>query len=237
MYIKLEEIINDLLVEEGKTSENDFLRYFKLGLNGMKELSFDVSGNIRTVELVVDSNSLSINLPGDYVKYTKIGVYGNDGDIHPLGLRNEKSLVSAIANTTQANDEELNPTYFEYTQEYGVGGGNNVNGYYRVDLEGSTIQFTSALSGKKIILEYISNSFIHPTEGKVVVHNFMADAMRAYIYWKSIHRKRSVDVGEKDSAKRDYYNQKRLARARMLSFTKQEALQTIRKSFKQAPKI
>tara|TARA_R110000765_G_scaffold255256_1_gene356004 strand:+ start:940 stop:1653 length:714 start_codon:yes stop_codon:yes gene_type:complete len=237
MYIELEEIINDLLAEEGKTSENDFLRYFKLGLNGMKELSFDVSGGVKTVELIVDSNSLTVNLPNDYVKYTKIGVYGKDGDIHPLGLRNDKSLISTVANSSQANDDELNPSYFEYSQEYGIGGGNNVNGYYKVDLEGSTIQFTSSLSGKKIILEYISNSFMHPTEGKIVVHEFMVDAMKAYIFWKSIQRKRGVDPTEKLSSKTDYYNQKRLARARMLSFTKQEALQTIRKSFKQAPKM
>tara|TARA_Y100000401_G_scaffold43513_1_gene33223 strand:- start:1180 stop:1893 length:714 start_codon:yes stop_codon:yes gene_type:complete len=237
MYIELEDIINELLVEEGKTSENEFLRYFKLGMNGLKELNFDVSGGVRTVELVVDPNTLTINLPSDYVKYTKIGVYGKDGDIHPLGLRNQKSLISTVANDTVSNDDELNPTYFEYSQEYGVGGGNNANGYFRVDLENSTIQFTSALSSKKIIIEYITNSLIHPTERKVVVHEMMADALRGYIYWKSIHRKRGIDQGEKDLAKRDYYNQKRLARARMLSFTKQEALETTRRAFKQAPKI
>ena len=237
MYIELEEIINELLVEEGKTSENEFLRYFKLGMNGLKELNFDVSGGVRTVELIVDSNTLTVDLPSDYVRYTKIGVYGNDGDIHPIGLRNKKSLISTVANDTLSNDDELNPSYFEYSQEYGVGGGNNANGYFRVDLENSTIQFSSTLSSKKIIIEYITNSLIHPTEGKVVVHQLMADALRGYIYWKSIHRKRGIDQGEKDLAKRDYYNQKRLARARMLSFTKQESLETTRRSFKQSPKI
>ena len=39
------------------------------------------------------------------------------------------------------------------------------------------------------------------------------------------------------AAKSEYYNNKRLARARLLSFTKQEALQTTRKSFKQSPKL
>ena len=237
MYIELEEIINNLMVEEGKTSENDFLRYFKLGMNGMKELSIDVGGGVKTVELIVDANTLTVDLPNDYIKYTKIGVYGNDGDIHPLGLRNQKSLISTAANSTQVNDDELNPTYFEYIQEYGIGGGNNANGYYRVDLENSTIQFTSSLSSKKIILEYISNSLIHPTEGKVVVHELMADAMVAYIYWKSIYRKRAVPPTDKEDAKRSYYNEKMLARARMLSFTKDEALQTTRKAFKQSPKM
>lgn len=237
MYIKLEEIINDLLAEEGKTSENDFLRYFKLGLNGLKELSFDVGGGIKTIELTVSSNSLTVDLPNDYVRYTKIGLYGNDGDVHPLGIRNDKSLISTAANSSTVSDDELNPTYFEYVQEFGLGGGNNTNGYYRVDLENSTIQFTSDMSGKNIILEYISNSPIHSKENAVVVHEFSADAMRSYIFWKSIQRKRNYPSPDKQEAKAEYYNNKRLARARLLSFTKQEALQTTRKAFKQAPKL
>ena len=44
-------------------------------------------------------------------------------------------------------------------------------------------------------------------------------------------------MNEKMIAKKEFYNQKRLARARMLSFTKQEALETTRRAFKQAPKI
>tara|TARA_R100000329_G_scaffold151289_1_gene146790 strand:+ start:220 stop:933 length:714 start_codon:yes stop_codon:yes gene_type:complete len=237
MYIKVEEIVNDVIIEEGKNSENDFLRYFKLALNGLKELHFDVGGGIRTVELTVNSDTLTVDLPADYVKYTKIGVYGNDGDVHPLGIRNEKSLINTAANSKTVSDDELHPTYFEYVQEFGLGGGNNTNGYYKFDPENSTIQFTSDLSGKKIILEYISNSLIHPDKGEVVVHEFAAEALRSYIFWKSIQRKRNVNPNDKVSARNEYYNNKRLARARLLSFTKQEALQTTRKSFKQSPKL
>ena len=57
----------------------------------------------------------------------------------------------------ELHDDELHPSYFEYVQEFGLGGGNNTNGYYKVDTENNTIQFTSDLSGKKIILEYISD--------------------------------------------------------------------------------
>ena len=38
-------------------------------------------------------------------------------------------------------------------------------------------------------------------------------------------------------AKRAYYNEKRLARARMMSFNKEAAMQISRKAFKQSPKI
>ena len=237
MYIKLEDIVNDLLVEEGKTSENDFLRYFKLGLNGLKELHFDVGGNIKTIELIVSPSTLTVDLPSDYVRYTKIGLLGNDGDVHSLGLRNDKSLNNTTPTSTSVSDDELHPTYFEYVQEFGLGGGNNTNGYYKVDLENSTIQFTSDLSGEKIILEYISNSAIHSNENAVVVHEFAVDAMKAYIFWKSIQRRRNYNSADRQEARAEYYNNKRLARARLLSFNKQEALQTTRKSFKQSPKL
>ena len=97
MYIKVEDIVNDVLIEEGKTSQNDFLRYFKLALNGLKELSFDVGGNVKTVELIVSPSSLTVDLPNDYVKYTKIAVYGSDGDLHPLGIRTHKSLIKSTS--------------------------------------------------------------------------------------------------------------------------------------------
>lgn len=237
MYIKVEEIVRDVIIEEGKSSENDFLRYFKLALNGLKELHFDVGGNIRSVELIVNPATLTVDLPNDYINYTKIAIHGTDGDLHPLGLRNEKSLLDVTSNSTLVSDDDRNPTYYEYTQEYGVGGGNNANGYYRIDSQNGTIQFTSSLGGNKIILEYISSSAIHTNNNNVVIHEFCADALRAYIYFKSIQRKRNVPPGDKSAAKSDYYNSKRLARARMLSFNKQEALQTTRKPFKQAPKI
>ena len=237
MYIKVEEIVRDVIIEEGKSNEHDFLRYFKIALNGLKELHFDVGGNIKTVELVVNPSTLTVDLPNDYINYTKIAIHGNDGDLHPLGLRNEKSLLNVSSNTTAVADDETDPTYYEYSQEYGMGGGNNANGYYRVDGENGTIQLTSSLGGNKIILEYISSSAIHSNNNAVVIHEFCADALRSYIYWKSIQKKRNIAPGDKAGAKSEYYNGKRLARARMLNFTKQEALQTIRKPFKQAPKI
>lgn len=237
MYTKVEEIVNDVIVEEGKNSENDFLRYFKLALNGLKELNFDVGGGIRTIELTVSSSTLTVDLPIDYVDYTMIGVRGTDGDVHPLGKRTNKSLVSTSANSILVNDDELEPPFEQYTQKYGIGGGNNANGYYRVDYENNVIQFSSTCSGKRIVLEYISNDLVHPKFGEVMVHVHAEEALRSYIYWKSISRKRNLPPTEKLAARSEYYNNKRLARARMLKFTKSEALQTTRKAFKQAPKI
>ena len=38
-------------------------------------------------------------------------------------------------------------------------------------------------------------------------------------------------------ARKDWYNEKRISTARFSSFNKEEALQTTRKAFKQAPKL
>ena len=40
--ITLDEVIQSLLIEEGKSSDHEYLRYFNLGLKGLKELNFDI---------------------------------------------------------------------------------------------------------------------------------------------------------------------------------------------------
>ena len=86
-------------------------------------------------------------------------------------------------------------------------------------------------------MEYISDGSADLEGENIKIHSFAQEALKSYIYWKSIYRKRAINMNEKLLAKKDYYNQKRLARARMQSFNKQEAMQTTRKAFKQAPKI
>jgi hypothetical protein len=46
-----------------------------------------------------------------------------------------------------------------------------------------------------------------------------------------------VAQSEKQAARQDWFNEKRRARSRLQSFTKEEALNAIRKGFKQSPKV
>ena len=59
----------------------------------------------------------------------------------------------------------------------------------------------------------------------------------AYMYYKIIERKASVPANEKARARQEYYNERRKANARIKSFTKEEALKTIRKNYRQSPKF
>jgi len=239
-FVTLDEVIQGLIVDEGKSSEHEYLRYFNIGLRGLKELNFDTVRQIKSVELQLD-NKNTVTLPSDYVSYIKIGVADNNGNVSYMGLRENINFVPGTQSTTVQDNTE-NPPIFSYNNydnslwgRYGQGGGNNANGYYRENLNDRTIEFSN--SNGPIILEYVSDGSTGLTGTEIKVHAFAEEALRSFIYWKSVQRKRAINMNEKMAAKNEYYNQKRLSRARMQSFNKNEALQTSRKAFKQSPKI
>ena len=463
-YTNIDEVVRNLLISEGKDTEHDYMRYYQLGLNGLKELSFDVLQEVRTAKIEINPNTHSIELPLDFVNYTKIGLcqdgrvswmaedktmclpgsfdyeqadtptltesietevvnlyrtYNEDTDqyiginstdfwsVFPgfeklnffdvnlgAGIRNVNSggthgakaaitaanglsedLISGnkykisfflngitdadnvLNNNVRINlinqngfvahivDNEFpeNPIQFSYEfiaeeriatsylllltnmqtgemvnisklrvdrideeititesfdnpipgatgsvsnltneninndltndynnslgRKFGQGGGQNKNGYYRIDKENNSIYFSSDVTGD-VIVEYISDGStmiakekskganqIETTDenGNTIVSTnpedigsinqrefrinvFAVEALMAYIYWQSIQRRRGINMNEKVLARREFYNQKRLAKSRLMSFTIEEALVAGRKGFKQSPK-
>jgi len=238
-FISVEEAIQNLLVEEGKSSEHEYLRYFNIAMSGLKELNFDTVRQIKTIELTIDHKN-TVSLPSDYVSYIKIATSGDNGELNYLGARDRINLVHG-ATSTNVEDKTQHPVFTDNTPgdglwgRYGQGGGNNANGYYRENFDEETIEFSSVTG--TVIIEYISDGSTDLEGDQIKIHSFAEEALKSYIYWKSIYRKRAINMNEKMLAKKEYYNQKRLARARMQSFNKQEAMQTTRKAFKQAPKL
>jgi hypothetical protein len=238
-FVSLEEVVNGLLVDEGKNTQAEFLRYYNIGLKGLKELNFDTVRMIKAVEVTVNSSTNTITLPTDYVKFVSISVVGSNGELQYLGRKEKLNLTTGAVSSDDGDDS----LYYDNVDNgiyarYGFGGGNNSNGYYRENLDGDTIEFSS-VSGdlNKIILEYISDGSSGVTGDNIQVHTFAQEALASFVYWKSIQRKRGINANEKQLARKEFYNQKRLARARMNSFNKSEALQTSRKAFKQSPKL
>jgi len=382
-YTDIDEVINDFQLMIDDTSYDKEAKVYQLkllALQGLRELKFDAEQEVKTSTLLVDSTTLQCTLPTDYVKLLRVGYKNDEGDFVPLGNNPDLSLDASVA--SQVNDDtydENNPYYHvDLGKKFGVGGGKNSLGYYRLNRNDNTINFSSGVSGKTVFLEYISdgvsyemprdhvirlkfngsdsdsdspivndtvlrlpkinnatasetftfsttqtttastsiffvegddattiaerfstlinegyptyrvnaydtnltasqsgnevvltysNSTILPLEvtksnfdqnttgddrplvsemelvqlgvaGSVPrVHKFCEEALRCYIYYKYIQRKRGIPANEKQMAKRAYYNEKRLARARMMSFSKETAMQTSRKAFKQSPKL
>ena len=205
-------------------------------------------------------------MPNDYIEYTKIGVLGDDGIVRVLGentgmnisgdftldVNDEVVLDSdgievledtpGSAGTQISNINNLGEYIvfrnFYYNSAvgrlYGIGGGNNARGYFRIDKENDRIEVYSGVNADKyVILEYINDE----TMRKDPVVPMMAEsAIRAYIYYRYIQRKVNVSLGEKQLAERDWYREKRKAKARSQKLTKSEIMSTIFKRFQLAPK-
>jgi hypothetical protein len=84
-----------------------------------------------------------------------------------------------------------------------------------------------------VYLEYIADEALAANPS---VHVYAEQAVRSYIYYHIVERKSNVPLGEKARARQEYFNELRLANSRMKSFSKDEALKTIRKNFRQSPK-
>ena len=381
-YTNIDELINDFQLMIDDTSYDKDAQIYQLrllALQGLRELTFDVEQVVRTEQKVVTSN-LAIALPGGFVKLLRIGFKNSNNEFVPLGYKSNLSLDANVA--SQVNDDlydENNPYYHvDLGKKFGIGGGQNTLGYYRINRNDNAINVSSELAGKTLFIEYISdgtslsspqnhiislafnavnatgiideatfripsptdsNSFqaftvrvstevpslnsrtlwVSPTNGsssvaqkfkelinnghpdygispfstiitasnvsgsavvtltyndrfvqssygvntnydldvhqnKVIsreieliqqgsaarqprVHKFCEEALRSYIYYKYIQRKRGIPANEKQAAKRAYFNEKRLARARMMNFNKETAMQVSRKAFKQSPKL
>jgi len=146
---------------------------------------------------------------------------------------------TATASLGSADAENIDYYVFDnYLYEGGVGrlygaGGGHLAGEYRINLDQNRIEIDTDNSYTEVVMEYVADE---ARSSDPEVHVYAEEALRSYIYYKIIERKSSVPMGEKQRARAEYYNERRKANARLSGFTKEEALKTIRKNFKQAPK-
>ena len=150
----------------------------------------------------------------------------------------EDSKTSTAGQTGSSSDELREDVFRNYLYQntlgalYGLGGGAGV-GEYRLNLDQFRLELATNANTTEIVLEYISDE---ARSTNPLIHVYAEEALRSYMYYKVCERKRSVPANEKARARAEYYNERRKARARMNSFSKDDILGVIRKNFKQAPK-
>lgn len=250
-YVSLNEVIRSLLIQEGDETTHRLFYYRDIALRGVKELNFDVVRNVKTIELTVNAN-LNVTLPSDFVSISRVGV-SKSGMISPVGQLDDIDLQASQGGVTGVSNTYTIQWIDEYRNGenmggiYGLGGGQNRHGYYRFDMESNTIQFDAGFAEAKIVLEYISDGISRLTDNNpnypetkandTQIHVFAEEALRAYMFWKGIQRKRNIPANMKEQARRDWFNEKRIAKSRMKNFTKDEAMQAGNKNSYQAPKF
>lgn len=162
----------------------------------------------------------------------------------PLDI--EENEIANVEDDKTPTDPNTNNTsdYYEFVFEnyiyegglgrlYGLGGAHG-RGEYRLNLDQSRIEIDTSESISQVVIEYVADQ---ARSSDPFIHVFLEEALRSYIYYKLVERKSTVPANEKARARQEYYNERRKANARMNSFSKHDALTTIRKNFKLSPKF
>ncbi len=261
MGYQLSDIVNEwLLAEKGETQNNLFARMFIIGVAGVRELHLDINGIIKTVELSINP-SQTVDLPSDYVKYSKIGIIGCDGRIHSLGLDDDLALNDVYNNCGQRIMRNQFPCNcgtacggscggFGFVGNglwpwgglwgngawenaggiFGLGGGNNVNGYFRYDRAANQLLLANMCDNSdSIVLEYVAD-LSQDSEGDFIVHPFEIETIKAWMSWKYVALNPRISLGEKSNRERLYYNARRKMNNRYNSATPTEWAEALRKS-------
>lgn len=236
-------------INENEEGEGKRFRYTAIAISGLRELNMDVSGIPTVTKLTIDENTCRVDLPDDYLKYKRIGIcvggrvisLGRDDTLclnDNLNACGDQVAIPVAPDSRDFDQQVFNgvplPTEFWLQGNsgvFGLGGGNNKNGYYRIDEENNQILFASSVSGE-IVLEYLSTT--KKVKGQSIVNPYCAEALKAFIDWRKINK--TLNMGAWQLARQEYYNQRRLAKLRMSTWTLEEIYQALSKSFMQSPK-
>ena len=257
--VTVSQVVNDFMLSlDGDDYVNNAngMLVRNLALRGLREMNFDIQKKIKSLLLPVNASNDSVALPDDFVDFNKIGVVRADGLVYVFGENKNINMamkydtgtdsagvnnrvdakVTASTSTSSYDLESYTFRNFMYEgtigRAYGAGGGKYV-GEFRINFEQSRIELSGTSGFEEVIIEYIADE---ARSANPSIHIYAENALRSYIYYRLVERKSSVPMGEKMRARQEYYNERRIANARLKSFSKDEALKIIRKNFKQSPK-
>ncbi|MHA1905286.1 MAG: hypothetical protein ACW968_14945 [Candidatus Thorarchaeota archaeon] len=218
----------------------------------MREIHSDVGWKKSYAKLTLRENNTA-SLPSDFIDYYRIGIcYGNQ----ILALAENKNPCPISFNTDdcgQIQAKTLNGTFnsIDYSnewdsyskngqfvgREFGVRGGAPMYGTFQIDENQGYIYVESQIINRdSLIMEY--RSLLSKDEsGNILVHPYETEAIKAWMYWKSIERLRSYAGQDKQLAGLAYSKEKKKARKRRNAMTLQEIVSANRKGYGAAPGI
>lgn len=201
--IPLKTIVAEL-IDSKDSSSHEFRRMYNIGVRGVREFNTDIVGNFSTKLLNVNANK-TVDLPEDYLSFSKIGVINEKGEIitlrsnpqlsnyndgHPLKADRFEGVPNLGAVTYPAipyNYPYIYYNFFVSNQSFnlfGIGGGGQDIGNYKVDEECGVIIFGPYFKYDKVLLEYLGDGMDRSCDD-YMIDSRAAEAMLAYIRWKT----------------------------------------------------
>lgn len=236
-YISLDSVILDYL-GEGEYSQSKYFKTWHLAFRGMDNMGLDFFYKVQAVKLPVNAN-MTVQLPADYLNWTKVGVLNDRGEIIPL-YYNDKLTTYA----------DLSPERLDRTQDdsvvgldnwgvntwanywngasfitiYGVPSGAPFVGNFKIDNANGVILLNENFAYDYIMLEYVAS----PVQGQeYYVPVQFREALIAWLWWKDSKAVavRRGQVGVMRTLQNDFYTARRNAVAQWKPIRKEEIYQ------------
>lgn len=233
-FCSIESIVSSFLVE---TEQSDARRYklWQLAFRGIEQMGMDFFYKINSVKLPINSNK-TVNLPADYINYTKVGVLNGRGEIVPLKYNSKLTTYADMSPDRMQKIEDRSlfdfyqynyPIWYNYwdgnglVNLYGVSG-ETVFGTFKIDLSNNIILLGDNFMYDYLMLEYVCSPNM---ESDHYVPIQFKEALIAYIAWKDIanvNASSHFNLGDKRDRRHEFYNERRLAIARYKPFYLEE---------------
>lgn len=205
-------------------------RLWSIAFECAEEMNLDVFNSIKTRKLNVGPN-MTVRLPQG-CKWTKIGVLNSNGEVATLKQNKNMTSYGALDIARLSLDQDANQGastfltqfpnfYYNFWYEgglynlFGIATGSNSAGEFTVDEENGVILLNNNFPNSYIIVEGI---YPPDQSQEVLVPYECKQAIIKYIGWGDIEflpQSRRKNIGETQSRRREYYNQRRLAKMRI----------------------
>lgn len=226
-WVPLSEVIYQYL-DQSKQTNAEYRRLWTIGVRGVEEMGMDVFSTTKTVKLVVNANK-TVDLPSDYIGFSKVGVFNADGEV--ATLKRNKNLSSYKINQADRTENNTDNTtgnsyrlqdlafvnYFDgarYVNIFGTGSALLSAGNFDIDEEQGILYLDNEYGHDYVVMEYLSSP-ADDVDYKIPIQ--VREAVLAYIAWKDIEHLplgRRASLGDKQLRRKEYYNQKRNANLR-----------------------
>jgi hypothetical protein len=223
------------LIDSKDSSSHEFRRMYNIGVRGVREFNTDIVGNFSTKLLDVNANKTA-DLPEDYVSYSKMGVINEKGEIvtlrsnpqlsnynigHPLNPDRFEGVPGIGAVSYPAipyNYPYIYYNFFISNQSFnlfGLAGGGQDIGQYKVDEECGIIIFGPYFKYEKVLLEYLGDGMDRDCDD-YMIDSRAAEAMLAYIRWKTaLDNPKKYGQGIMRDYKQEYKSERLKAKMRI----------------------
>ncbi len=245
MKSKVDSIVRQVLLEKN-LSMHFYIRLLSWGLDCLKELSLDIIGKVKTVELVVDPFG-RVKLPCDYTDWVRVGTASGqhvlrmgETDTYARQPRELNGVYVPYTDGTYSSEYLWNSPYvqdwFDKNGDFKgrAFGGNGTRTDTFMVLDGEMQVNNNYAEGDTITLDYIGYD---QCSASSFVPKYAESTIRAYMEYKYTWSLPKAAPFDKSSVKNDYQNEYRklVARVSQLDI---EAIRRIKdRNFKQTVKL